>query len=237
MRIRFASLALCAGLLLGTGGCNLYYGFLSIFKTRERPVVEGPIPPDFQIGIVVKDLADPPIDYKLAIERSGKGTYEVTVRQPRRRHVEGDFEVSEDQVVGIWEKLVKLKFGSLDDRYPSSGNGNDIAAGTNSVRVFAGGAEMTVETSYQVNETIDAVRAAVIGAFPPETMKALRSMELDGGPKRFVGDTQTKLVHTPDCPALKELPEERRRPLASWYEAMDFRYQPCPDCRPAPPSK
>jgi hypothetical protein len=236
MHLRKASLALCAVLALGTGGCNLYYGVTKLFGARQRPAIEGPIPTDFRIGIDVTDVADPPADYKLWIERSGKGTYDVTVRQPRRRHVEGEFEVSEDQVVGIWNELVKLKFGDLSDRYPSSGNGQEVASGTKSIRVFAGGAEMTVESFYEANATIEAVRAAVVAAFPKETMRAQLASDKEG-PKSFVGDTQTKLVHTPDCPLLKDLPEERRRPLATWYEALDFRFQPCPECRPGPPTR
>ena len=234
--MRLASIALLVAIALGAGGCNAWYAVISIFKTRDRPNIEGPIPTDFQIGIEAHDVAQPPVDYKLTIERSGKGYYEVTVRQPRRRHVEGEFEVSEDQVVGIWNELVKRKFGDLDDSYPSSGNGTDLAAGTKSIRVFAGGAEMTVQTRYETNEVVEAVRAAVVGAFPRETMEA-RLSGVNEGPKSFVGDTQTMTFHTPDCPLLKDLPADRRRPLATWYDALDYRFQPCPDCRPTPPAR
>lgn len=236
MRLRLAAIALLVTLLLSTGGCGLYYGIIGIFKTRERVKTEGPIPPDFFIGIEVHDVADPPIDFKLSVDRSGKGTYDVTVRQPRRRHAEGELEVSEDQVVGIWNELVKRKFGELDLRFPSSGDGQDTPAGATRIRLSAGGAEMTVQTFYERNEAVEAVRAVIAGAFPKEVIEA-QARRTEVGPKSFVGDTQTKLFHTPDCPALKDLPEERRRPLATWYDALDFRFQPCPECRPSPPTK
>jgi len=236
MRIRLASFAVLTALTLALGGCNLYYAVTKIFTTRDVVKTEGPIPPDFFIGIEVRDVADPPVDYKIDIQRSGKAAYNVTVRQPRRRHAEGEFEVSEDQVVGLWQQLVKMKFGELDNRYPSSGDGTDVRAGAKSFRVVGGGAEMTVETSFQNHEGLEALRSAVVATVPKEFMQA-RAAGGPDGPKSFIGDTQTKMFHTPDCPLLKDLPEERRRPLATWYDALDYRFQPCPECHPGPPTK
>jgi hypothetical protein len=236
MRIRLASFALLAALALGGGGCGIYNGIRHLFTTRDRVKTEGPIPSDFYIGIEVRDVADPPVDYKISIERSGKATYDVTVRQPRRRHAEGEFEVSEDQVVGLWQELVRIKFGGLDQRYPSSGDGPDVRAGAKSFRVVGGGAEMTVDSSFEIHEGLEAIRAAVVATVPKDFMQA-RAAGGPEGPKSFIGDTQTKMFHTPDCPLLKDLPDDRRRPLATWYDALDYRLQPCPDCRPGPPMK
>jgi hypothetical protein len=236
MRNRLAALALLAGFALSAGGCNAWYAVTKVFSTRDRLVTEGPVPPDFRIGIEARDVAEPPVDYKLWIDRSGKATYDVTVRQPRRRHVQGEFEVSDDQVVGLWNELVRLKFGELEDRYPSSGNGTELAAGAKSFYVFGNGTEATVETHYQSNEALEAIRAAVVATVPKEHMQA-RVANVQEGPKSFVGDPQTRLFHTPDCPLLKDLPEERKRPLATWYEAVDYRFQPCPDCGPSAPSR
>lgn len=236
MRIRLASLALLAALALGTGGCNLWYGITKIFTTRDRVQTVGPIPPDFRIGIEVRDVADPPVDYKISIERSGKATYDVTVRQPRRRHAEGEFEVSEDQVVGLWNELVKQKFGELDDHYPSSGNGTELASGAKSFRVSGNGAEMTVTTQFESNPQLEAIRAAVVATVPKENMQA-RAGGGPEGPRSFIGDTKSMVFHAPDCPLLKDVPEEQRRPLASWYDALDYRFQPCPECHPTAPTR
>ena len=235
---RTASLALLAALALSAGGCNLYYGVIKIFSTRDRAKIEGPVPDDLRVGIEVSGIADPPVDYKLTVDRSGAGTFNVTVRAPRRRHVEGEIEISDDQVVRIWNEMVKHNFGDMDDRYPSSGDGTNVGAGTQRFYVFANGAEMTIQGFHETNETLDAVRTAIAAAFPKETLKARAAAQEAESSKGFVGDTQTKLFHTPDCPLLKDTPEERRRTLASWYDALDYRFQPCPECRPsAPPAK
>lgn len=236
MRNRPASLALLAVLAFSAGGCNAYYAITKIFTTRDRLEPEGPVPPDFRIGIEARDVADPPVDYKLWIDRSGKATYDVTVRQPRRRHVEGEFEVSDDQVVGLWNKIVELKFGELEERYPSSGNGTDIASGAKRVYVFGNGSEASVETLFESNEALEAIRAAVVATVPKEHMQA-RVAGMQEGPKSFVGDLQTKVFHSPDCALLKDLPEERKRALATWYEALDYRFQPCLECGPSAPSR
>ena len=236
MRNRIAPFALLAVLALSAGGCNAYYAITKIFTTRDRVKTEGPIPPDFRIGIEVRDVADPPVDYKVWIERSGKATYDVTVRQPRRRHAEGEFEVSDDQVVGLWNELVRQKFGDLSERYPSSGNGTELAAGAKSFRVSGNDAEMTVETFYESNPQLEAIRAAVVATVPKELMQA-RAAGGPEGPRSFIGDTKAMVFHAPDCPLLKDVPEDRRRPLASWYDALDYRFQPCPDCHPTPPTR
>ena len=236
MRNRVASLALLAALAFSAGGCNAYYAITKIFSTRDRLNPEGPVPPDFRIGIEARDVADPPVDYKLWIDRSGKATYEVTVRQPRRRHVEGEFEVSDDQVVGLWNKLVEQKFGELEERYPSSGNGTELADGAKSFRVFGNGSEATVETFYESNGALEAIRAAVVATVPKEHMQA-RVAGVQEGPKSFVGDAQTRVFHVPDCALLKDVPEDRKRPLSTWYEALDYRFQPCPECGPSAPSR
>lgn len=232
--MRLRHIVLCAVVALAAPGCNLFYsvakgtGLVSPPKFSAR----GEIPSDFRLGIEARGVADPPIDYLFAFERSGKTDYTVTVRSPRRREASGTFEVTESQIVGLWKAVVASKFDELAKRYPEAGDGRDTRRGVRVFYVLADGVDHRVESVYQAHPALDALNAAVLDIVPKEVLSARAAAGSGDAPREYLADTATMLFHVPTCPQLKEVPAQRRQPFATWYEAVDFQFKPCPECRP-----
>lgn len=234
MRIRWLPLFLLAVLAATLPACQVFYGIAKFTGLMSPPKfsARGEIPQDFQLSVDTKDYANPPTDYTIVLERTGKVSYDVVVRTPHRREQQGTFEVTEEQVRGLWKAVAEAKFDELDERYPSSGVGKDKAQGVRKWFVRADGVERRVEAHYQTVPAMDSIRAAFIAVVPKDIMDAHDAMVGKNTTGEFVGDTVTHLFHLPDCPALKDVPAQRQQRLKSQYEALDYNFQPCPDCSP-----
>ena len=213
-------------------GCTFYNNVGKFTGLISAPTLstQREMPPDFKMGVSARDLANPPTDFIYTFERSGKATYDVTVRSPRRRHQDGEFEITEDQVVGLWKAVQESRFDELDARYPSSGDGTDKTEGVQTFYVSADGAEWKVESRYVANPTLRKLREAALSVVRKDIQDA------DGAdsarPKEFIADAATHLFHLPDCAQLKDVPAQQRQPFATPFDALNFNFKPCPECRP-----
>jgi hypothetical protein len=215
--------ALVAAALLT--GCGIFRS-QSFELTREMP-------PDFELSLDVRDATDPPIDYRLHYDRAGHASYDVVVRSPQRREDSGEFDVTERQVLSLWEAVQKARFDRLDARYPSRGDGPDPRGGVQKVFVAANGGERRVESWFQVVPEIETVRAAAVAAAPASVMSASGApLSAKDAPRAFVGDSRSRLFHRPGCKAAADVPEESRTEFKTHYDALNFGYEPCPDCKP-----
>ncbi len=233
--MRTASFLLLLAACLAASGCTFFNSLCKMSGLCSPPVFDPntEIPDDFAFSLDVRDVLDPPLDYVLMFSRDGKSTYDVTVRSPHRKQQSGSFEVSEDQVRGLWKAVAAAHFDKLDERYPKSGEGSDKKNGVQKYYVFAGHTERRVESHFQNNEALETIRRAASAIAPTGVMKGdFRGQ--GAAPKEFVADMATHLFHLPDCPKLKDVPPANRQPFANQYDALNYGFRPCPDCQPIP---
>ncbi len=227
---------LLLGLLTATPGCALYYGIgkLTGLMGPKKFSTQAQTPPeDFKLGVKVRDLIEPPTDFEIVFERTGRATYDVVVRLPRRKQLAGAFEISEDQVVGLWRVVAEQKFDEMDERYPSSGEGREPKQGTQVYYVVADGTDHRVESVSLSVPELEKIRNAILNLVPKEIMSAGGAPGFVGAaPKEYLGDAATRLYHLPGCPQMKDVPPDRRRQYATSFQALDFGYQPCLECKP-----
>jgi hypothetical protein len=236
MRSRSASLlALLLVCLVLSSGCAVYYGVGKATGLIRPPafVLRGPIPENFHLTVEVHDAAQPPVDFLLEFDRSGRASYDVVVRAPRRLRESREFELTEDQIVSLWKAVGAARFDELADRYPTSGDGPDRASGVATLYVRADQAERRVESHFQANPSFDGVRKAALAVLPAGALSASGAA---GGPrdapKEYVAETTTHLFHRPECPRLKDVPPANTTRFASIWDAYNFHFRPCPDCKP-----
>jgi hypothetical protein len=236
MRKRIASFVLLLACAVAAPGCSIYYGgakFLGLMHSPPFVVRRDAIPEDFQLSIDVHDVAEPPIDYLLVFDRSGKATADVVVRAPRRKQQSSPFEITEDQLKSLWAAVADARFDELATRYPDDGDGADKKNGVQLFYVFADKTDRRVELHFQVNADLEKIRKAAVAVVPREVMTASGAPGEPGArPKEFIVDATTHLIHLPTCPKLKDVPPANRRPFSSCYEALNFQNQPCPECKP-----
>jgi len=230
----------CALLLLAcvvaAPSCALYYGtgkFLGLISPPPFDV-NMQLPDDFHLSLDVKDVADPPTDYVLEFDRSGKASYDVTVRTPRRKQQAGQFEISEDQIKTLWKTVAAAKFDVLEKHYPSKGEGPDKNRGVQKYYVFAAKTEHSVEARFQANESLETIRKVAVSMTPPGALKAADVYSGAPGdtPKEYVADTASHQFHLPDCAKLKDVPPANRQLFSTHWEAVNYGFKPCPDCQP-----
>lgn len=220
--------------LLG-GGCQVFYPiakFTGLMGPKAFSTRMDTPPQDFQISVDTKDYSNPPTDYTILVERTGKVTYDIVVRKPRRRQQTGTFEITEDQILSLWKAVATAKFDELDERYPSSGSGPEKEKGVRKFFVRADGQERRVEAHQQSVPELESIRTAFLAVVPKDVMEAHDSITGRNTAGELIGDQATHLFHLPDCPALKDVPEQRQERFSSQYDALNFNYQPCPDCSP-----
>jgi hypothetical protein len=225
-------IALAALLLPGCPALTSAGKTLGIVRApRLELAPDQPIAPDFVLAVSVKDAQDPATDWQVSFDRGGRVSYDVLVRAPYRRQQSGTFEVTEDQLLSLWREVLASNFDEIEPRYPLEGVGSDRTAGVQEYYVNANGADRRVEGHFTVPEPLHGLRRAVLAVVPAEVMAA-KGSSLAEAPKEYVGDTVTGIFHMPDCPQIKDVDSTRRRPFVSYYEAVNFRFTPCADCRP-----
>lgn len=198
------------------------------------PALPAVMPPNFQFGIRVLEATDPPVDYRIRIYRSGETQYETTVRSPRRRAFKGEIELTEEQLVRLYEAVQSAQYASLDPEYSEE----EGAAGRrqNGERIFyvvAGDLDKRVNVNYASVPALDALQAALYAEMPDFVLNG------EGGPgsildrpDAFLGDKSTKAFHHPQCDLVQKLRPEDRDAYSNEYDALNFGYHPCEICRP-----
>jgi hypothetical protein len=237
MRSRSLGLAVLAVVAALLAGCGLVSGACKLTGLCAPPdfVDTGPMPPGFQLGVEVSDVADPPTDYKFVFWRSGQVSYDVLVRSPVRKHQSGNLEISDAQVNSLWKAVGDAHFKDLSERYPGSDNGKDLKNGVQKFYVLTGDAERRVESHFQSVPALEAIRKAAVAVVPKEVLMAAGTPGAPKeAPKEFVGDTKTHRFHRPECTLLKDIPTEQRQAFASPYDALNYNFEPCPECQPIP---
>jgi hypothetical protein len=236
MRMRNACALLLLACVVAAPSCALYYGtgkFLGLISPPPFDV-NMQLPDDFQLSLDVKAVADPPTDYVLTFDRSGRASYDVTVRTPRRKQQAGQFEITEEQIKTLWKTVAAAKFDTLEPNYPDKGEGPDKNRGVQKYYVYAAMTEHRVEARFQANESLEAIRKVAVSMAPPGALKAADvNTALPGdAPKEFVGDMASHQFHLPDCTKLKDVPPANRQAFATQWDAVNFNLKPCPECQP-----
>lgn len=230
-RLPLLAAALAAVTLLP--GCPAWTRFAKTVGLEGRDEINIPevAPSDFQFVLHGNNLKNPPIDYLLRYERSGQAEYSVTIREPRRIVREGRFEVMEGQIFKLWEAIKEADYGNLEARYPSDGEGPDTAWGIQRFMVRSEGFPKEVQAHYQQEPALERLRMMAIAMLPDTVIEQFRK-DVPAGTGTLgvvIGDTQTKRFFAPESPLLKDVPEERRQTFRSWYDALNFGYDPAPD--------
>ncbi len=232
---RLLSLLALAVVLLAAPGCPAFTRLCKAVYICPTPEFELPekIPPDFHLAIRVRDQQDPPADYQLQFDRTGKVRYEVTLRAPRRRQQQGEIEITEDQVLSLWKAVSSVRFDELSERYPDDGDGKDRKAGAQRYYVVADGMDKAVEAVFERPAELETIRKAALAVLPQSVLLAEGGPEAPAdSPDQFVGDTADHKFHLPTCPLLEKVPSDRRQPFGSKYDAINFGFDPCTECRP-----
>jgi hypothetical protein len=237
--MRTTPLLLVALCLVAAPSCTLYYNigkFTGLITPREfDPNKE--VPEDFKLSIDIRDWVEPPTDYVLSYSRNGQAAYDITVRSPRRKHAEGAFEITEDQVRALWKAVATARFDKLDERYPDEGEGFHKKYGVQKYYVFADNTERRVSSHFQSNDALESVRRAAVGVAPAFIWELKANPGTSEAPKEYIADVATSLFHLPDCPRLTDVPPANRQPFATQWDAVNYKFKPCPECQPMKTSK
>jgi hypothetical protein len=204
-----------------------------IFGSSNAPL-PATMPPNFFIGMRVLEQQDPPIDYQIKVERSGEVEYETTIRAPRRRVFEGTLELTESQVLRLYEAAQQVSFSSLPQEVSAEpGASNRAENGERIVYVIAGEVDRAFKVMYAQDESMDVLQKAILAEMPPRVLTG------EGGPggmldrpEAFVGDSATKTFHHPECELCEKITADDRESYTNEYDALNFGFHPCDVCRP-----
>jgi hypothetical protein len=198
------------------------------------PSLPAVMPPNFFLGLRVLEATDPPVDYVIKIERSGKVQYETTIRTPRRRRFDGELELVEAQIIRLYDAVLASDFADHDPEYSAEEGATDRRE--NGERIFyvtAGDLDKRIDVNYATLPELDALQEAIIAEMPSFVLTG------DGGPgsilgrpDAYLGDKSTHVFHHPECELAKKIDEADRDPYANEFDALNFGYHPCEICRP-----
>ncbi len=192
------------------------------------------MPSNFVVGMRSKEGMNPPVDFLIKVDRSGKTSWQTTVRAPVRKAYSGELELNESQLIALYQATLAVEFDGLDTDYDADPGDSDRAENGN--RIFwveAAGHEKRVNMNYVDVPRIDALHDALKALIPEYGFTGR------GGPgdnlaptDRFVADRATKRFHHPDCELAQEIKATDRETFRDWEDALNFRYDPCPICKP-----
>lgn len=216
-----------AGLLAATSlaGCALFSG--STFDLPDN------MPSDFALGLQVKEATEPPIDYIVKVARSGRVEYATTIRAPRRREFSGEAELTEAQVVALYDAVLAAGFDRLDDVYEAGDGTADARKGVRYFYVYAAALDKRIDVQLTSVPALDELQARIVEILPKHILDATAAPEIDRTtPETFVANTESRQFHLPGCERAKEIPAGGKREFRTQYEALDFGFHPCPLCEP-----
>ncbi len=192
------------------------------------------MPSDFLVGMRSKEAKDPPVDFLIKVERSGRATWQTTVRAPERKVYSGELELTESQLVALYQATLDADYDSLSDEYAAEPGDSDRAENGN--RVFwveAAQGERRINVDYVNLPAIQVLHDALKSLIPEYALTGR------GGPAeafdatdRFVADRTTKRFHHPNCEHVSEIKADNRETFKDWADALNFRFDPCPVCKP-----
>jgi hypothetical protein len=84
----------------------------------------------------------------------------------------------------------------------------------------------------RVHLILAAVAALYLPSMWPEEEEKSEKIVPTREKRTYVVDAETKVIHRPDCPAARELPDERKAKTRSPYGALNSGCTPCEECRP-----
>lgn len=235
--VHAAAAVLVAASALSLPGC---------FLVRQMGLVPAPkieigeaIARDFELTLVVTDQLQPAADTLVTIRRGGDCNYRVTLRAPQRGESQGRFQITEAQVVTLWNTLRETGYTQLDARYPEDGVGPDKAAGIQAFGVTANDLAKEVQAHFVRVPELERVKAVVMSVLPPSFAKEAGLGAAPGAPagtagtsRQIVGDIQSRIFYPADDARLKDVPADRRQPFGSWFDAINFGFSPAPGFRP-----
>ena len=148
--MRWSHLLLLAVLLI-VPGCFIF--------GSSQPPLPAAMPPNFFIGIRMLENPDPPVDYQIMIERSGEVEYETTIRAPRRRTFQGTLELTESQVLRLYEAVQQANFANLPlEVSAEAGASNRRENGERIIYVIAGDVDRSFKVAYADHESMDIIQ-------------------------------------------------------------------------------
>jgi hypothetical protein len=205
----------------------------AIFGSGDPPLPPS-IPPNFIVGMRVLEAADPPVDYQIKIDRTGKVEYETTIRVPRRRRFDGTLQLLEADVVDLYGAVLASAFHELDQRYDA--DPGDDSRRENGERVFfveAGDLDKRVDINYMTLAALDALQEAIVAKMPDHVLTGGGGPgNVLGRPEAFVGDRDSKVFHHPACELCEKIDASNRDSYTNEFDALNFGYHPCGVCNP-----
>lgn len=214
-------------------GCPAWTRFCKAVRLcgREEWVDPVTVPPDFKFILKGDNKLDPPIDYLLTIERSGQAEYQIVIREPKRIVREGRFEVTEGQIVKLWDTIRAAQYRDMPPRYPDSGDGPDKNFGIQSFSVQSLGYPKEVQAHYHQDPSLERIRMTAVSLVPADVLENSLPQGTVSTTGQVIGDSASKRFYAPTSPLLKDVPESRRQVFASWYDALNYGYDPGADWR------
>ncbi len=209
-------------------------GTLGRLFSNDEFVVPAVMPPDFFFGMQVREAMEPPIDYLVKIERSGRVNYDVTIRAPKRTAFSGEHEFSEDEIFAVFQAVQDADFAAYDDNYKAAdGAAPNRALGKRVLYVFADGLDKRVDADFVSVPGLDALQTKLVALLPPKVFDVSMGPEIDrSNPQEFIADAATNLVHLPGCGHVEKIAPGRRKAFRTAYQAIDFGFDACLECKP-----
>ncbi len=223
-------LALAAAALL-LAGCSTLSGLFG----GQRLDLTPSMPSDFLCSFVVREAAQPPVDYTVKIQRNGQATFETVVRAPTRAEHAGEFQVGEEALVGLYAAVRESGFAALASRYGTAdappGPGRDLGARV--FYVYANGGEKRIDVQYVSVPQLDELERRIAAVIPSYVSTG---SGVPAGPQAlpavFVADRRTRYFHRPDCELCKQIAPADQSTYPPDYSAVNEGFHPCPTCRP-----
>lgn len=230
-RTRILALALVAFAALLLPGCPAFTSVMKGIGLQGRPALTltEAVPQDFELVMHVVDQQNPPTDYLVTYRRSGRCDYRVTVRSPKRRVNDGSFEILDAQVNSLWSTAREIGYDTLEDRYPSEGEGRDRDLGVQKFSVRGDDISKEVQAHFTKVPGLEKLRAVALAMMPEKALSDTGKGDTSTtsvATQQVIGDLQTKTFYPADDARLKDVPTDRRQPFPSWFDAVNYGYAP-----------
>lgn len=111
-----------------------------------------------------------------------------------------------------------------------------ILCGCNTSNVKNNNSHAEITVNYPTDDTVNGYRPGGSGSMPDE-ISADSTVPTKPKPNEtaataYIGNSNSKKFHTPDCSSAKKLKDENRVSFKSREEAVSEGYKPCGRCKP-----
>jgi len=127
-----------------------------------------------------------------------------------------------------------VQYAALEDEYNAEpGAANRLEKGNRIFWVQAAGLEKAVKVNYMSFPQVDTLNEALRSLIPEYAFTG-RGGPADNLPPadRFVADRATRRFHHPECELAQDIKSADRELFKDWEDALNFKYDPCPVCKP-----